>query len=517
MNNVPVDAVCFGNHECDVPYEALVDRINEFNGIWLNSNMPTFTPRTPAHHLIELEGGRSVALIGLNIGGGANAALYRKGAFNGHANRIVPVLEAVDGAVAAARDAYPHADCVVPLTHQDLADDIAMTAMGHGFPVVLGGHDHEEYTERANGSVIVKAGIDAEKVVVIDLIWAAGSPKGVPPTEVIVSYERLATGGGGVGAASTFVPDPAAVKRMQRWMQPIDELKVATLHRGIPGRPTLSSVGVRTGRCTMATFLMSCLRKASGVDAALINAGSVRGDRVYDTGDVTYGDLTKECPFPSQMLVVELDGSTLAAAIEYSHRPWRSVPPTADADALHTDDMLAFNAEQDIVAVGGRAFTKTEMYEVLIDAYIISSNPVLVAYAESHPERIPPLDSGMAPLPLLVQFFIEQIWVMLLTDCTPSSRPGSMGSLEPARSSSDYVRSFFARFDSSNDDHVSVDELRDAIIGTLGPSFASHVVISQCMVAVDSTGDGLIGRAELKSYLFRKRTKVPIQAHELLP
>lgn len=87
MNDVPVDAVCFGNHECDVPHEALVDRINEFTGIWLNSNMPTFTPRTPAHKLIILEGGRSVALIGLNIGGGDNAALYRKGAFNGHARQ----------------------------------------------------------------------------------------------------------------------------------------------------------------------------------------------------------------------------------------------------------------------------------------------------------------------------------------------------------------------------------------------------------------------------------------------
>lgn len=517
MNDVPIDMVCFGNHECDVPHEALVDRIAEFKGIWLNSNMPTFTPRTPAHQLVELEGGRSVALIGLNIGGGTNATVYRKGAFNGHASQIVPVLEAVDGAVAAAREAYPHVDCVIPLTHQDLADDIAMTAMGHGFPVVLGGHDHEENTEHANGSVIVKAGIDASKVVVIDLVWAAGSPKGVPPTEVIISYEWLAAGvAPRAGAeATTFEPDPAAMRRMKRWMQPIDELKVATLHRASPGR--LSSVGVRKGKCTMATFLLTCLRKASGVDAALINAGSVRGDRVYDDGEVTYGDLTKECPFPSQMLCVLLDGATLAAAIEHSRRPWQSVPPTADADSLHTDDMLAFNAEQDIVAVGGRCFAETEMYEVLIDAYIMSSNPALVAYSESHPERIPPLDSGKAPLPLLVQYFVEQIWAMLLTDCVTNSRPGSLGDLEPARSNSDYVRSFFERVDSINDDHISVDELRGAIIETLGPSFASRVVTSQCMVAVDSSGDGLIGRAALKSYLTRKRTKVPIQTHELLP
>ena len=41
LNEVPVDAVCFGNHESSVPYGALVQRINEFGGAWLNSNMPS--------------------------------------------------------------------------------------------------------------------------------------------------------------------------------------------------------------------------------------------------------------------------------------------------------------------------------------------------------------------------------------------------------------------------------------------------------------------------------------------
>jgi hypothetical protein len=79
LNKVPVNAVCFGNHESDVPFPSLVRRIGEFNGVWLNSNMPTFEPKCPEHHLFEFAGGRSVAMIGLNIGGGANASLYRDG------------------------------------------------------------------------------------------------------------------------------------------------------------------------------------------------------------------------------------------------------------------------------------------------------------------------------------------------------------------------------------------------------------------------------------------------------
>ena len=36
LNNVPIDLVCFGNHECDVPHESLKRRIDEFQGDWIN-------------------------------------------------------------------------------------------------------------------------------------------------------------------------------------------------------------------------------------------------------------------------------------------------------------------------------------------------------------------------------------------------------------------------------------------------------------------------------------------------
>ena len=74
MNRVPVDAVCFGNHESDVPYLSLKRRIEEFNGVWLNSNMPGWgkdpdanEPECPHHHVFNLEGGRSLVMLGLNV------------------------------------------------------------------------------------------------------------------------------------------------------------------------------------------------------------------------------------------------------------------------------------------------------------------------------------------------------------------------------------------------------------------------------------------------------------------
>ena len=81
-----------------------------------------------------------------------------QGALGGHAANIVPVMEAVDGAVAAAKAAYPGADCIIPLTHQDMPDDVALAKKGI-FPLVLGGHDHGQFSEEHAGCHVIKAGV----------------------------------------------------------------------------------------------------------------------------------------------------------------------------------------------------------------------------------------------------------------------------------------------------------------------------------------------------------------------
>lgn len=89
MNAIGFDVVCFGNHECDVKDEELPKRIQELNAVWLNSNMTSFTEeftregkltkgKCPASHVVALDGGRSIALIGLNCGGNASAPAHAR-------------------------------------------------------------------------------------------------------------------------------------------------------------------------------------------------------------------------------------------------------------------------------------------------------------------------------------------------------------------------------------------------------------------------------------------------------
>lgn len=136
LNQLPVDVVCFGNHEADVPYTSLVHRIDEFKGHWLNSNMPDLQPVLPSSWTKRLIGdkgqhsAREVAFMGFCVGGGKFQATYREGAFGGAAATMQPVLEAAQTLVYELTATNPNIDALLPLTHQDMAEDVAMAKMG---------------------------------------------------------------------------------------------------------------------------------------------------------------------------------------------------------------------------------------------------------------------------------------------------------------------------------------------------------------------------------------------------
>ena len=271
MNNVPIDAVCFGNHEADVPFASLVSRVNEFQGAWVNSNMRTFSDEvdglkpgaTPDHHVLRLEGGRTVALLGLCCGGGKDASLYRGDAFGGHAQKITPVVEAAADAVKRVQSSCAGGlDCIIPLTHQLMADDVQLCGLGLPFPCILGGHEHDVFDEVHHGTRIIKAGADGYRVAVVDLVWAAGTPPNSMPSRVELELVPLGVAKKHKGPPPQlkYAPDKQLRALCARWEKPAIELQEAVLGVYPPG--SLSSVDVRKGPSTMATEIATAFRHA---------------------------------------------------------------------------------------------------------------------------------------------------------------------------------------------------------------------------------------------------------------
>jgi len=165
LNSLGISHVCFGNHEGDHGLEVLKKRIEEFSGMWLNSNVRSL-PYDGLHEYDVIdcgEGGRAGILGFISD---------EKGMFRGDTFRnynIEPVASTAIELIDRLRSEHD-VETIVPMTHQSMEYDIAL-AQKLKCPIILGGHDHEEYCEEVGPTTIVKAGQDAHTAVVIDLAW----------------------------------------------------------------------------------------------------------------------------------------------------------------------------------------------------------------------------------------------------------------------------------------------------------------------------------------------------------
>ncbi|SFS13965.1 5'-nucleotidase C-terminal domain-containing protein [Yoonia litorea] len=76
---------------------------------------------------------------------------------------------------------------------------------------------------------------------------------------------------------------------------------------------------VRTEETAMGNLIADATRVATGFDVALVNSGSIRGDKVYAAGhELTARDVLTELPFGNTTYVIEVSGQTLRDALENS-------------------------------------------------------------------------------------------------------------------------------------------------------------------------------------------------------
>ncbi|WP_441289911.1 5'-nucleotidase C-terminal domain-containing protein [Sorangium sp. KYC3313] len=458
MNALPITHTIFGNHEADVELPELRARVQEFRGTWLNTNMPSFAPALPTHEILDVSspGGRAVriGLLGLLV---HVKGLYRRDAFGG-----IDIEPANEAALRWTRRLLRDEGCacVIPITHQSRDQDLALARAQRDprFPVILGGHEHEVTLDDVGGCWVVKAGTDAESAAIIDLVWPAmAPPAGVPDLPAVaVRIEE-------VGA---YPEDPAMRARVDRHMQIVRDLDAATLLRLPPGSE-LSSVGTRAQQTSLGALLCSRIRDAFGADGCLFNGGGIRGGRAYRER-FTYGDLKAEVPFSNEVVATLLPGRVVREAVAAS----RSRAPAQHGGYLQIDDRMATDARGVLSAIDGLPLVDGREYRIALPRGLLGGMDdiaPLVRFAQEHPEKVPPADSGRDPKLVLVESF-----------------------------AADLVRQLgpFEAIDADGDGRVSAEELR-AAASRVSSETPSEVVVGEMMKALDRDGDKRVTRGEV--------------------
>ena len=392
MKMVGVTHAIFGNHEDDIPVEALRSRIAELGATFLSTNV-TFDPPLPASQVLEV-GRVRIGLVGVVM---TDEATYRRPPFGGGQLRNANEAARTEAARLLREE---RCTVVIPITHQTHQEDaqLAHEQRDPIFPVIIGGHEHVVLLEQVEGTWIEKAGADAFHAAIVDLAWPAVAPASGPDLPVVrVLMDDVAS----------YEEDPELRARVHQHLGAVRDLEEASL-RSIPPGETVSSVGTRRQQTSMGTLVCTAVREALGADGCVINGGGIRGSHEY-RDLLTYADLKTEVPFDNEVVVASLPGRVLRDAIAAS----RAMAPAESGSFLQVDDGMVVDEHGIVVSIGGAPLDLDHAYAIALVRNLLSGLDrivPLVQWASEHPERVPPVGSGRETKQIILECFSLAIW-----------------------------------------------------------------------------------------------------------
>ncbi len=393
-NLLGTDVAVLGNHEFDFGPEVASRRVRDSAFRWLGTNVLGRDGK-PAVGAVDLHtmdvGGYKIGFFGLLTP--QTAVLSSPGPDITFAPAIATATSAVERLEAQG------ADVIVAFTHEDFADDRELARTVESIDLILGGHDHNPITFDERGVLIVKAGYDAHYLAAIDLVVARVKRGDREVVEVVPeSWRYLSTAG--------VEPDPKIQPVVARYEAKLDEELSVPVGTATVTLDTRRST-VRTAESNFGDLIADAMRAGMGADLALMNGGSIRGDRTYAPGTVlTRKNILMELPFGNVVVLIELSGADLLAALENGVSQIEDAAgrfPQVSGLTFTFDPTRPAGSRIVAVEVGGQPLDKERMYKVATNDYIYGGGDGYSALSRGRPL----IDASGAPL--LTALVIDQI------------------------------------------------------------------------------------------------------------
>lgn len=477
---VNIDYICFGNHEFDVSLDVLQERFKTYEGKCLNSNILDLPivdasgQSLPKYDIVAV-GDRRVAFAGFCTN---DTNIFRPGTDL----TIQPIFEALKETWSSCAD---RATMLVPLTHQTIAEDRELATgiqqddgLSGKVPVIVGGHEHEIYIEKVDGSMIVKAGADAVNVVVVDVWWDAEDQRHT-------AVHLL--------PASHFDAEPNAQKFVESTQNFLDSLMDVEIFEV---KEPMSSKRTRFQPEKVASTLCSYIKKSlKDVDLVMLQGSCIRGKRDYDRGaSFTYSDLFEELPYDTQIALIQIPGSVLQEAIAST----RSTPDREAPSFLHADFDVVIEdyPSLKIVSINGAPFNPQKMYSLGIYQFLLTGlNEIqpLIDYVNAN-GGAPPLEQCLPSKNLIVESCMKDAWRVLVNyDEWDTDGDGEITKEELEQA----IKNAFAFLDLNQDGYISPEELQTALKERTGRT--NKGLINLMFEALDANKDGMVSMDELAS------------------
>lgn len=361
LNAVGLDIAVLGNHEFDLGLDAFLARVSESRFTLLAANVTDSTGQPFAkvvpHTIVNVPvGGGSVRVAIFGVVIGANRPSW---------TRVADPIETARREARALRDS---ADVIVALTHLSVDDDARVLTEAPEVDVVLGGHEHENYTLRRGPrfAPVLKGDANVRSVQVVSIRPPSAGRRAEVSSRLIAIGEGMAEDSAVAREAARWV-DSAFAGFERDGFRPRE--LVATTPIALDGREAI----VRTTRSELTDLIGAAMRReVPDAEISIFNGGSIRIDDVIPAGPVTQYDVIRMLPFGGPIVVVRMRGDLLARVLAAGERN------SGRGGYLHRTGVDGSGALG--YAVGGAPVDPARWYRVAISDYLITGNEVGIEF-----------------------------------------------------------------------------------------------------------------------------------------
>jgi len=198
------------------------------------------------------------------------------------------------------------ADVIVLVSHIGYKDDRTLAKQVKGIDVIFGGHSHSYIKKmgHVNNIAIVNGGEQGSHVVKVDIPLDENNKvlhKKITMTKIPVT--------------SKYVADAEVEKKLKVFQEKLPK----TIVLGVTKKDwVMDSKLNRRNESTVANMINDLLRNKYKVDVVLNNAGTFRGKKVYEKGNITNTMLKEIDEFGNYAFILTLKGKYIQAILEQS-------------------------------------------------------------------------------------------------------------------------------------------------------------------------------------------------------
>jgi 5'-nucleotidase / UDP-sugar diphosphatase len=364
FNAMGLDFATLGNHEFDFGKDVLVERMAASRFQYVVANVLDDQTGQPvggaARYIVRTFNGLKVAFFGLCLTDEEISQDRRRGL------RFLDPIETAGGVLEALR--AERVDAVVAVTHLSYAQDRELARRFPQIAVITGGHEHYPITSFVGDTLISKAGSDAKWVARID----------------------LRRDGGGLERHFSLVPIDASLKDDPQTAEVVAryEAKLSTELEVVVGSTAVpldaDSRHIRTTETNLGNLVADAIRADAGAEVAIINSGSIRGDRVYSAGPLTRRTIIAMQPFGNVVCKLDVPGQVIVDALNHgvSKLPASAGQfPQVSGLTMKVDMSAPAGNRVRGVVIGGRPLDVKKIYSLSIPDYLLNGGDGYAMFA----------------------------------------------------------------------------------------------------------------------------------------